>query len=123
MTQCCAGMESELCYSLDRPRLGTAVLVNNLHTEQPPTSQDLHRLTTVLTQIGQTRETLAGHNISPGFDVAVYRDLTGADMGALEREMTAEERHRDACCLLLAVIRSSKQQTGLQGYIFPFHPC
>ena len=45
-------MEAALCYPLDRARLGSAVIINNLHTEQTPTRRDVDSLSRVFKTMG-----------------------------------------------------------------------
>ena len=46
-----AGMDL-LCYKLERKRMGTAVIINNLNTEQPPTRKDVESMSGVFRDIG-----------------------------------------------------------------------
>ena len=43
----------DLSYKLDRRRVGSAVIVNNLDKEQSPTRQDVERMSKVLQLIGK----------------------------------------------------------------------
>ena len=40
-------------YKLDRRRMGTAIIVNNLNKEQPPTRNDVERLSKVFKTLGK----------------------------------------------------------------------
>ena len=42
-----------LYYNLERKRMGTAVIINNLDTEQPPTRKDVQSMSTVFQDIGE----------------------------------------------------------------------
>jgi hypothetical protein len=95
-----ARMAGSLFYALDSPRLGTAVIINNLDSEQEPTRRDVARMAEVLKDIG--------------FTVEIHRDLTSRGMNGLKREMTRSARHRDASCFLLLVISHGTADNFLQ---------
>ena len=46
-------MGEDLYYTLDRGRVGTAVIINNLDVEQPPTRNDVESMGSVLKDIGK----------------------------------------------------------------------
>ena len=46
-------MGDELYYSMERRRMGTALIINNLDREQPPTRYDVDRMGAVLKDIGR----------------------------------------------------------------------
>ena len=46
------GAREDMYYSMARSRLGLAVILNNLDTEQQPTKQDVDRMGGVLRDIG-----------------------------------------------------------------------
>jgi len=83
-------MCTDLYYSLDRRRMGTAVIINNLDIEQTPTRNDVDSMGIVLKDIG--------------FDVEVHCNLTSQGMNNLKRKLTEETRHRDANCFLMLII-------------------
>ena len=45
-------MGEDLYYSMERRRVGTAVIINNLDLEQPPTKNDVENMGAVLKDIG-----------------------------------------------------------------------
>lgn len=95
-----AAMDSALYYSLNSSRLGTAAIINNLHTEQEPTQKDVARMAQVLEEIG--------------FNVEIHRDLTSQGMNSLKRQLTLPELHADASCFLLLVISHGTADNFLQ---------
>ena len=46
-------MGDDLYYGMDRRRVGTAVIINNLDLEQPPTKNDVENMGAVLQDIGK----------------------------------------------------------------------
>ena len=99
-------MEAALCYPLDRARLGSAVIINNLHTEQTPTRRDVDSLSRVFKAMGIVDlEVCILHICCLGFDVEVYTDMSGKDMNDLKRRFTDEKKHTDSNCFLLLIIR------------------
>ena len=46
-------MDDDFFYKLDRKRMGTAIIVNNLNKEQTPTRNDVERMSNVLKVIGK----------------------------------------------------------------------
>ena len=46
-------MDLGLYYKLDRRKMGTAVIVNNLHTEQTPTRKDVEILSGIFQTLGK----------------------------------------------------------------------
>ena len=50
-------MEDDLYYRMDRRRMGTAVIINNLDSEQPPTKNDVETMGAVLKDIGEQEST------------------------------------------------------------------
>ena len=46
-------MDMDLYYKLDRRKMGTAVIVNNLHTEQTPTRKDVESLSGIFQTLGR----------------------------------------------------------------------
>merc|ERR1719167_458796 len=99
MSRAEVAMDSALYYSLNSSRLGTAAIINNLHTEQEPTQKDVTRMAQVLEEIG--------------FNVEIHCDLTSQGMNSLKRQLTLPELHVDASCFLLLVI--SRQLPPGQG--------
>ena len=51
-TVCACSMGDDLYYSMERRRMGTAVIINNLDSEQPPTRHDVENMGAVLKDIG-----------------------------------------------------------------------
>ena len=49
-------MGEDLYYSMGRRRVGTAVIINNLDLEQPPTKNDVESMGAVLKDIGMYTE-------------------------------------------------------------------
>jgi len=93
-------MDDELFYKLDRKRMGTAIIVNNLNKEQTPTRNDVERMSNVLKVIG--------------FDVEIYTDMTGKQMNDLKHQFTEETRHRDANCFLILIISHGTADNFIQ---------
>jgi len=83
-------MEDDLYYRMDRRRMGTAVIINNLDSEQPPTKNDVETMGAVLKDIG--------------FDVEVHVNLPSQGMNMVKRKMTEEKCHKDANCFLMVII-------------------
>eukprot|EP00090_Calanus_glacialis_P039506 TRINITY_DN6877_c0_g1_i6.p1 TRINITY_DN6877_c0_g1~~TRINITY_DN6877_c0_g1_i6.p1 ORF type:complete len:550 (+),score=134.88 TRINITY_DN6877_c0_g1_i6:180-1652(+) len=83
-------MGEDLYYSMERRRVGTAVIINNLDLEQPPTKNDVENMGAVLKNIG--------------FDVEVHVNLTSQGMNSVKRKVTEESKHKDANCFLMLII-------------------
>ncbi|XP_023326061.1 uncharacterized protein LOC111699590 [Eurytemora carolleeae] len=83
-------MTEDLYYQMQRARVGTAVIINNLDTEQSPTKHDVEVMANVLADIG--------------FNVEIYKDLTSQGMNTVKRKITTESMHRDSNCFLLLLI-------------------
>jgi predicted peroxiredoxin len=83
-------MGDDLYYPMERRRMGTAVIINNLASEQPPTRHDVENMGAVLKDIG--------------FDVEVHVNLTSQGMNIVKRKMTEKSKHNDANCFLLLII-------------------
>ena len=103
-------MDLGLYYKLDRSKMGTAVIVNNLHTEQTPTRKDVESLSGIFQNLGMNIKAKKAtycciDNTIVGFDVEIYQDLTSKQMNDLKRSFTEEEKHKDSNCFLLLVIR------------------
>ena len=96
----------ELYYKLDRKRMGTAVIINNLDTEQPPTRKDVQSMTNVLEDLGRqsTLFKVSKVLLFTGFDVEIFTDLTGKHMNDLKRKFTEESKHRESNCFILLII-------------------
>jgi len=93
-------MDSTIFYSLNSSRLGTAAIINNLHSEQEPTQKDVGRMAQVLEEIG--------------FNVEIHRDLTSAGMNSVKRKLTLPSLHADASTFLLLVISHGTADNFLQ---------
>ena len=52
LPNCLSSMDEDLYYSMERRRVGTAVIINNLDLEQPPTKNDVENMGAVLKDIG-----------------------------------------------------------------------
>merc|ERR1711892_612007 len=74
-------MGEDLYYSMKWRRMGTAVIINNLDLEQPPTKNDVESMGTVLKDLG--------------FDVEVHVNLTSQGMNMVKRKVTEESKHKD----------------------------
>eukprot|EP00091_Calanus_sinicus_P004929 TRINITY_DN15297_c0_g1_i1.p1 TRINITY_DN15297_c0_g1~~TRINITY_DN15297_c0_g1_i1.p1 ORF type:complete len:318 (-),score=123.24 TRINITY_DN15297_c0_g1_i1:276-1205(-) len=85
-----SSMGEDLYYSMERRRMGTAVIINNLDMEQPPTKNDVENMGAVLKDIG--------------FDVLVHVNLTSQEMNSVKRKVTEESKHKDANCFLMLII-------------------
>jgi len=83
-------MVEDIYYSMDRKRMGTAVIINNLDLEQTPTRKDVDSMGTVLKDIG--------------FDVEVHCNLSSQGMNIIKRKVTEESNHKDANCFLMLII-------------------
>jgi len=83
-------MGEDLYYSMKWRRMGTAVIINNLDLEQPPTKNDVESMGTVLKDLG--------------FDVEVHVNLTSQGMNMVKRKVTEESKHKDANCFLMLII-------------------
>jgi len=83
-------MTEDLFYTMKRSRLGSAVIINNLDTQQSPTKKDVEAMATVLRDMG--------------FDVEIHKDLTSQGMNVVKRKITTESMHKDSNCFLLLVI-------------------
>merc|ERR1711892_149543 len=83
-------MAEDLYYSMKWRRMGTAVIINNLDLEQPPTKNDVESMGTVLKDLG--------------FDVEVHVNLTSQGMNMVKRKVTEESKHKDANCFLMLII-------------------
>ena len=46
-------MTEDLYYSMERRRMGSAIIINNLDLEQPPTKNDVKSMSEVLKTIGR----------------------------------------------------------------------
>ena len=53
LINCVSNMGDDLYYGMDRRRVGTAVIINNLDLEQPPTKNDVENMGAVLQDIGK----------------------------------------------------------------------
>ena len=102
----------DLYYKLDRRKMGTAVIINNLHTEQTPTRKDVESLSGIFQSLGESGSNVCKCSVSKliivivaGFDVEIHQDLTSKQMNDLKRSFTEEEKHKDSNCFLLLVIR------------------
>jgi len=93
-------MDSAIFYSLNSTRLGTAAIINNLHSEQEPTQKDVARMAQVLEEIG--------------FNVEIHRDLTSQGMNSVKRKLTLPSLHADASTFLLLVISHGTADNFLQ---------
>ena len=110
-------MDLDLYYKLDRRKMGTAVIINNLHTEQTPTRKDVESLSGIFQTLGRlnsklfflTYEWMQASSVSQiflsGFDVEIHQDMTSKQMNDLKRSFTEEEKHKDSNCFLLLIIR------------------
>jgi len=90
LINCVSNMGDDLYYGMDRRRVGTAVIINNLDLEQPPTKNDVENMGAVLQDIG--------------FDVEVHVNLTSQGMNIVKRKVTEESKHKDANCFLMLII-------------------
>jgi len=92
--------DTDLYYRLDSPKLGSAVIINNLNTEQEPTRRDVDSMAQVLCSIG--------------FQVSIHCDLTSQGMNNLKRTLTNPDLHRNSSCFLLLIISHGTEDNFLQ---------
>ena len=74
LINCVSNMCEDLYYSMDRRRVGTAVIINNLDLEQPPTKNDVENMGAVLQDIGKHLDNNLSEPLSPlflGFEIHV----------------------------------------------------
>eukprot|EP00092_Neocalanus_flemingeri_P038831 GFUD01042275.1.p1 GENE.GFUD01042275.1~~GFUD01042275.1.p1 ORF type:complete len:543 (+),score=121.27 GFUD01042275.1:118-1746(+) len=83
-------MGEDMYYPMDRRRVGTALIINNLDLEQTPTRKDVESMGSVLKDIG--------------FDVEVHCNLSSQGMNVVKRKVTEESKHKDANCFLMLII-------------------